>query len=192
VVAVNEVDVAVMETSRSAHGAISSGVPLADRFSRTYAAHFLDLYRFLRRLGVLPRDLEDVCHEVFLVFHRKMADVLPGVTDRAFLFGIGARAAADYRRLRRHDVRLDGTGVEEKRDVADPEAIYAMRQELSHALDRLTDDKRSVFVMHDLEGMSAPEMAAILGVPVNTVYSRLRLARADFECAVAEIGGPNA
>ncbi len=52
---------------------------------------------------------------------------------------------------------------------------------LMRALDELTLVKRDVFVMHDVEGMDAKDIAVLLGIPVNTVYSRLRLAREELE-----------
>jgi RNA polymerase sigma-70 factor, ECF subfamily len=162
---------------------------LPNRFTVTYASHFGDVYRFLRRLGVRPRDLEDVCHEVFLVFHRKMDRMIAGVTERAFLLGIASRSAADYRRLKRHSlVELDAGGVAPRETTTgNPEVLYALRHDLEASLERLADERRAVLVMHELEGLSAPEMATVLGIPLNTVYSRIRLARADFERAVIEV-----
>lgn len=160
---------------------------LSQRFAETYEAQFAYLHRYLRRLGVRPRDLEDVCHEVFLVFHRKMDQITEGVTDRAFLLGVATRAAADYRRLKRHSVlELDGGDRSDAHAGADAENLYALRRDLEVLLDRLSDERRAVLVMHELEGLTAPEMATVLGIPLNTVYSRIRLARADFERAVAE------
>jgi RNA polymerase sigma-70 factor (ECF subfamily) len=49
----------------------------------------------------------------------------------------------------------------------------------------LDDVKREVFVLADLEQMSAPEIAEALEIPLNTVYSRLRTARRAFEDALA-------
>jgi RNA polymerase sigma-70 factor (ECF subfamily) len=48
-------------------------------------------------------------------------------------------------------------------------------------LQRLDEDKRVVFIMAELEGMTAPEISAVLSVKASTVYSRLRLARAELE-----------
>lgn len=153
------------------------------RFSDVYEAQFGPLHRFLRRLGVRPGDLEDVCHEVFLIFHHKIDRIAAGVSDRAFLFGIGARAAADYRRLARHGtIGLD----DEDHPVAHAEDLYRLRADLERALDRLPIERRAVLVMHELEGMTAPEIAQAIAIPLNTVYSRLRLARADFERALDE------
>ena len=70
----------------------------------------------------------------------------------------------------------------------DPSTVTKMLQRLQRAgkVTRNTDptDRRAVLVMHDLEGWTAPEIAAEIGVPLNTVYSRLRLARAEFRSAV--------
>lgn len=155
------------------------------RFSEAYEAQFAPLHRFLRRLGVRSADLEDVCHEVFLIFHRKIDRIAAGVSDRTFLFGIGARAAADYRRLARHRaVELD----EATHAGASTEDLYRLRGDLERALDALHEDRRAVLVMHELEAMTAPEIADALGIPLNTVYSRLRLARADFERALSDEG----
>jgi RNA polymerase sigma-70 factor (ECF subfamily) len=174
----------VTEMAPSTHCTDGSDVSRS-RFTEAYRANFVHLYRFLERLGVHPGDVEDVCHEVFLVFHRKMMDVQPGVSDRAYLLGIGARAAADYRRLKRHGNVPLAHGASEHAS-SHPEAIYTMRRELAQALARLDDDARAVLVMHELEGLTVPEIAVIVSVPLNTVYSRLRLARAAFERAVAE------
>jgi RNA polymerase sigma-70 factor (ECF subfamily) len=57
-------------------------------------------------------------------------------------------------------------------------------------LDRLDEDRRVVMLLVELEGMSVPEVAELVGDNVNTIYSRLRLARRDFErMARAELGG---
>ena len=58
---------------------------------------------------------------------------------------------------------------------------------VAHGLDALDFDKRVALVMHDLEGIGAPEIAAELDVPLNTVYSRVRLARVAFKKRVLEI-----
>jgi RNA polymerase sigma-70 factor (ECF subfamily) len=64
-----------------------------------------------------------------------------------------------------------------------------MREEATHLVDRLLEElddaKRAVFVLAELEQMTAPEIALALGTPLNTVYSRLRLARQEFAAAAA-------
>ena len=54
-------------------------------------------------------------------------------------------------------------------------------------LDGLTDDLRVSFVLYELEGLSSPEIATLLGIPLGTVASRLRRAREAFELGVSEL-----
>ena len=68
-----------------------------------------------------------------------------------------------------------------------PEEEAAARESRSlvaNALDRLPDEQRVVFVMHDIDGFSMPEIAEALESPLNTCYSRLRLARRKFAAIV--------
>ena len=70
---------------------------------------------------------------------------------------------------------------------ASPEANALANESLilvQCALDSLDIEKRAVFVLHELEDMAAREIAEALGVRLNTVYSRLRLARLEFERAI--------
>jgi RNA polymerase sigma-70 factor (ECF subfamily) len=69
-----------------------------------------------------------------------------------------------------------------------PERVLAgeeARRQVARALEKLPLEQRAVFVLHDIDGVSAPEIARALEVPLNTVYSRLRLAREKFLAAVA-------
>ncbi|MEZ4368758.1 MAG: sigma-70 family RNA polymerase sigma factor [Kofleriaceae bacterium] len=153
-------------------------------FDAIYDAHLAFVWRNLRRLGVLPASLDDATQDVFLVIHRRLADAPPHAL-RAWIFGVTRRVAADHRRLR---ARKGATSLAEVAEpvargpgpVAEVERAEAAR--LVHALlDRLDDAKREVFVLAELEQMPAPEIAAAIGIPINTVYSRLRAARAEFD-----------
>ncbi len=92
------------------------------------------------------------------------------------------------RRARRKDAREAferGTDVEDAAPAPDEEAAMAQAiRTLSRLLDTLDESKREVFVLAELEEMSAPEIAETLGLNVNTVYSRLRAARHAFDAAV--------
>jgi RNA polymerase sigma-70 factor (ECF subfamily) len=59
-------------------------------------------------------------------------------------------------------------------------------------LEGVSAEKRDVFVLSVLEELSAPEVAEILGVKLNTVYSRLRLVRADFRAALDKVAAREA
>jgi len=60
---------------------------------------------------------------------------------------------------------------------------------LERALDHLPDEQRAVFCLFELEGMTGDEVAESLEIPLGTAYSRLRLARAAFSAATAELRG---
>jgi RNA polymerase sigma-70 factor (ECF subfamily) len=150
-------------------------------FHALYADHFAFVWRNLRRLGVAPAALDDACQDVFLVVHRRMDD-LPPADVRSWLFGILRRVAADHRRAVR---RRGAVPIEAIAEPAAPGAApdrQAGAAELVHRiLDQLDSDKREVLVLAELEQMTAPEIAAAIDAPINTVYSRLRAARAAFE-----------
>src|SRR5690348_12617436 len=160
-----------------------------------------DLYRqyarfvasFLLRMGVSRSDLDDVMQEVFLVAHR-LGGYTPGpAKPTTYLASIAVRAATTHRRkhkvrsfVRPNDELVAGAAGE----VQNPEGAFEAQRRmrlLQDALDRLDDDKRAVFVMAEIHGETVVSIAAGLGIPVDTAYSRLRAARKLFQTAVAEL-----
>jgi RNA polymerase sigma-70 factor (ECF subfamily) len=152
--------------------------------------------RALRRLVGREEDVEDLAQEVFLVVHRQ----LPGFEGRSkvstWVYGICVRVASDHRK--RAHVRLElptGETPDAGRPADQGDALS--RVEARAALDRilatLDDDKRAVFVLFELEELPMAEVAAAVGVPLQTAYARLYAARRKVEEAVAraaaEAGG---
>ncbi len=143
------------------------------------------LWNAARRLGVPERDLADVCHDVFVIAWERRGHFEPGRDLRAWLFGIASRVVANRRARRSGNEELPGGGFE-RASSETPEALVSatQTQRLIHAaLSSLDADKRAVFVAHEIEAFAIPEVARALGIPLNTAYSRLRLARAAFEKA---------
>jgi RNA polymerase sigma-70 factor, ECF subfamily len=125
--------------------------------------------------------VEDAVHDVFVVAHRRQAAYDPARPLRPWLLGIAFRVAAQRRRQRRPEVSLDLPEAELPDPTQGPEEALLQSQSrgrLQAALGEISLDQRAVVVMHDLNGVSAPEIAGALDVPLNTVYSRLRLGRA--------------
>jgi len=155
-------------------------------FAVIYDSHVRFVWRVLGRLGVARADLEDVCQEVFLVVHRRLAEFEGRSTLRTWLYGIALRCASDYRR--RHARRAP--------DEPPPELAVAQLQRidarearvlLERLLDHLDADKREVFVLFELEELSMAEVVAIVGCPLQTGYSRLHAARAVLASAASRI-----
>lgn len=152
-------------------------------FRELYDANVDFVWRNLRRLGVPMADADDRTQEVFVVAHRRLSDFVDlGHGPRAWLYQIALRVASDFRRhCRRHPVDCDGgVSLAHERVDADQTSRLAQKEALSRldaALATLDDEKRAVLVLHEVEEMTAPEIADATGVPLNTVYSRLRLAR---------------
>ena len=167
----------------------ASEAPVALDFRAVYDAEFDYVFHSLRRLGVPERDLEDLIHEVFLVFYRTREQFDTRRPLKPWLFGIAFRIASDYRRRAQHGYVVPAEPVIEHRASTGPaadDAVAAKEQRalVQKGLAALDLDKRAVFVLHDIDGCSMPEIQAALCVPLNTLYSRLRLARQAFAEAV--------
>jgi RNA polymerase sigma-70 factor, ECF subfamily len=151
---------------------------------------------FLLRLGVARVELDDMVQEVFLLAHRK-GGYMPGpAKPRTWLCAIALRMARQGRRVAStRRVRLDEQAVLEAASGAgDPAHALEMQELLSRvglALESLDLEHRLAFLLYEVEGESCPEIAAVAGVPVGTIYSRLHHARRRFHAAYAELpAGP--
>jgi RNA polymerase sigma-70 factor, ECF subfamily len=160
-------------------------------FRAMYEGHVDFVWRNLRRLGVSDADVEDRTQEVFVIAHRRFDEFEDrGHGPRAWLFQIVLRVASDARRhRRRHPEDPDG-GAAELRGWTEPEQHVELdRREaltrLDEALSMIDVQRRAVLVLHEIEEMTAPEIARSLNIPLNTVYSRLRVARGELEQALA-------
>ena len=173
-------------------------VPLAaprsrPTFEEIYDAHVEQLWRNARRLGVQDDAIDDVLQQVFLVVHRRFDQVTMTASDRAWLLGVLVHVVRDHKRsLRRKSPHRfiaatdpatlpDERGRQPDESLARAEAA-ALVQRWLEALD---DDKREVFVLAELEQLSAREIAEATGTNPSTVYSRLRAARIELEAAAA-------
>ena len=159
-------------------------------FEEVFRTHFAYIWTLLRRLGVAQRDLEDVAHEVFIQALRGLSEYDANRPLRPWLFGITLNAASNYRRLARHRLELVERLPEVGSGVADAEGQLMLAQEralLEEALLRLPLERRAILILHEIEGHAVPEVARIVDIPLNTAYSRLRLARKDFAKAVKHL-----
>ncbi len=148
-----------------------------------HVEHIGFICRSLRGLGVAPSAVEDAAQEVLLVVHRRLQEFEPRSPLRAWLFTIASHVARNYRRASRRRAWQGTVDLECPHSDAGPEQQVEAREALrltEHFMDGLDEGKRAVFVLALIEGLPASEVAAALGLPMNTVYSRIRLLRQDF------------
>jgi RNA polymerase sigma-70 factor, ECF subfamily len=158
----------------------------ATDFRAIYEGHFDFVWRSLRRLGVREADAKDLTQKVFLTVHLRLSDFEGRSELRTWIFGICLRVASDYRRsaVVRREVVTDASQMA-SHQAADRDPLSAVESRstamIAEAIiNKLPQAQRTVFVLFELEEMSADRIAALLEIPVGTVRSRLRLARETF------------
>lgn len=171
----------------------ASGAPFAPpSFDEVYEAHVDYLWRAARGMGVSPSAVDDVLQDLFLVVHRRLPDFEGRASLRTWLTRILVRVVSEHRRRFRRKESGHDELVEDMLETHQPTpADEAARNEavalLSQILGAMDEDQRVVFVLAEVEQLPVPEIAASLETNVNTVYSRLRLARKDYEKHLARI-----
>jgi RNA polymerase sigma-70 factor (ECF subfamily) len=155
-----------------------------------FTMHAGYVWNTLRRLGVPPSDLEDLTHDVFLQVDRHLADFDTTRPVRPWLFGFAYRIASQHRRRayrRRETYGEPDTALHPGPPPDEQLEADERRRLVLDALQRIELERRAVFVLYEIDGTPMAEIAQSLGIPVNTAYSRLRTARAEFAAAVKSL-----
>jgi RNA polymerase sigma-70 factor (ECF subfamily) len=164
----------------------ASGVP---PFQAIYKQYLDFVWSSARHLGAGPDAIDDVVQDVFIVIHAKLATLQRPEALRSWIYGIVRRTVSDYRRSRRtRDAAGARLGAEPKSSHPSPLDMAERNDDLElleSVLAELDEPKREVFLMVEILEMTVPEVVQGLDIPLNTAYSRLRLARQDFEEALA-------
>jgi RNA polymerase sigma-70 factor, ECF subfamily len=163
----------------------------AEAFRELFRAHRQDVARLAQRMLGRSTELEDIVQEVFLQVHRSIRDFRHGARFSTWLYRVTVNVVLMHRRAAKsrpvfseapeHAVAVDpkpraDQQVERERQVA---AFHRL-------LGRLSDKKRTVFVLHELEGLPPGEIAKIVEAPVLTVRTRLFYARRELLALLAE------
>ena len=169
------------------------GAPAAQPSLRAlFDVHAPFVWRTLRYLGVGEADLADVCQEVFLVVHQKLATFEGRSSLETWIYGICIRISSAHRKrayVRREIPVADPPDASvEPRQANDLEEQRA-RELLQRALDGLDEEKRQVFVLFEIEERPMQEIAALIGAPLRTTYTRLHEARAEMAKAWERLSG---
>jgi RNA polymerase sigma-70 factor (ECF subfamily) len=174
----------------------TSGAQLAARsfdFESVYEDHFVEVARWVRALGANDGDIEDLTQEVFIIVRRKL-DSFDGRNLRGFLYRIAQRTVRDHRRSAWFRNLIRGQSPVEPKTLASrsPTGLQILeqaerRRAVEEILARMSEKRRSTFVLFEIEGYSGEEIAQIQSLPVRTVWTRLHHARKDFLRMVAEL-----
>ena len=171
--------------------AVGGGTAHAElRVRALFEAHFDGVWRALRRLRLTEAAADDVAQEVFVTAARKL-DAIELGRERSFLVGTAIRLAANARRKREHRDAKNAVDVDDLPVASEaplPDVQVESRRRLAlpdRALASLPEELRTAIVLAELEGMSHPEIAALLELPLGTVASRIRRARQELAVSVA-------
>lgn len=161
----------------------TGGAPSSLSFEALYDQWFEDVSRWVRALGAREADRDDLVQDIFLVVHRRLSD-FDGQNVAGWLYQIARRKVRDHRRLL-WVKQLFGTSslapvdamLTTSRSPLEELETKQKRELLEELLERLNPDQRAAFVLFEIEGNSGEEIAALQGVPINTVWARIHKAR---------------
>jgi len=129
------------------------------------------------RHQVRESELDDLCQEVFLTFAQVASRLRPDVTVRAFLVGIAAKKGKKSGVVEWMRARLIDRNVSKEERTTTPQLRVDAGHDAEKLLAKLPEEWRTIIVLNVVEGWTAEEIAASLGVSPNTVFTRLHRAR---------------
>ncbi len=161
-------------------GGVSGEVDIGQLFD----AHAAYLVRVCIRLTGSRAAAEDIVQEVFVTAHRRRGDLIPDSNLRTWLYRVAVNLVRHHHRSSgRFNRFVDRYKVDPREAPAGPD-VDVERVERAHlvrdCVAELSEKQREVFVLYELEGISGQEISEVLGIKLNTVWSRLRLARKAF------------
>ena len=162
-----------------------------EALGKVYDAHHVAVRTFARRL-IGDEAAEDLVHDTFLSLPKALTRWSGQGALRSFIIGVAINHARHYvrARARRHRA-LERLSAQPPPTSDSPEQSSEQRQLaelLLRALDSLSFDHRTTFVLCEVEERSSPEVAQILGIPENTVRTRLHHARRALRAALEREG----
>ena len=158
----------------------------------TVAEQYSRIYRYTLSLLHDATDAEDVTQETFLRAHQHRDALHNAQAELAWLYQIATHVCLDRLRQRQRRRPLeDGADVTEI-EVVDPAVPPVQRVVEQHEMSgcvqeylaRISDSHRAVILLHDVQKLTAPEIAAVLGISVANVKIRLHRARRELKASL--------
>jgi RNA polymerase sigma-70 factor (ECF subfamily) len=167
-------------------------MPHPPNFRSVYDEYFDFVWSCTWRFGVPADAMDDVVQEIFIVVHARLQTLEPTASPRSWLYGIVRRTVSTYRRSRTlregreaSEPTVDQWASPHERSPLDFAVVNDDLKLLQRLLSELDASKLEVLVLAEIEEMTVPEIARALEIPLNTAYSRLRLARQEFNEALS-------
>jgi len=148
------------------------GINVGITLRSLYDEHAPYVLRSLRYLGVPDADLDDALQETFIIAGKRLGDLRES-GHRAWLHTIAYNVARHARRKSRGPREIE---QRPEGQTGDDRGRVDARSELSYLLSALDEEDRTLIVYYHIEQMSMREVAEIMGIPVQTAYSRLSAA----------------
>lgn len=163
--------------------------PTERAFTALYRAQVDFVWRVARAMGVPDATVDDVVHDVFFVVRRRLETLEHGRGVRPWLAGITRNVAMQaHRKQAREQRRIAALGEPPPPALPEDQLVLTEAAQLMQGfIDTLGEDKRLVFLLCEVEGLTVAEVARVLACNNNTAHARLRAARAEFDRFVARI-----
>jgi RNA polymerase sigma-70 factor (ECF subfamily) len=160
-------------------------------FRELFQTHRHDVARIIYRMMGSSADIEDLVQEVFLQVHRSIGDFRGDARLSTWLYRLTVNVVLMHRRAARSRPQLVGEAAaappKDQRILPD-EQVARRRRMLTfyRIIDSLSEKKRTVFILHEIDGLSPLEIAKVVDAPVLTVRTRLFYARRELAALIRE------
>jgi RNA polymerase sigma-70 factor (ECF subfamily) len=171
--------------------AITSEASQRQGLRALFDEHASFVRRVIGRLGAPPSDVDDLLQEVFLVAVKKLGGFEGRSTHRTWLYGVAVRVVASARRRAKVREILGFSAGADPTDASTPARAlerHEAQAQVQRALNKMSEKKRAVFILFEIEGLTGEEIAQAVGCPLKTVWTRLYHARQDFLRQLRKLG----
>ncbi len=152
-------------------------------FRELFRRHRIAVARLVVRMAGGRADVEDLVQEVFVQVHRSLPDFRGDARFSTWLHRVTVNVVLMARRAAKSRPTLDGeVSPHLASDAVWPDGDADRRERMrafQRCVDALPEKKRTVFILHDLEGMTAAEIGEVVDAPPMTVRTRLFYARRE-------------
>lgn len=159
-------------------------------FAEIYDKWFDQVARWVSALGGPSGDVEDLTQDTFLIIGRRLPD-FDGKNLAGWLYRVAKSVVRDHRRRAWFKHLLFGVdAVDQVASGQTPATLFEGQERqrtLFQILSKMNESKRETFILFEIVGNSGEEIAELLGIPINTVWTRLHHARKEFYARVAEL-----